>query len=254
MSRNMVRRFFLLAVILGCGVSHLPATHLKALPQPGWPFTGSGCKTSKIFSRRLPAVCENNYHEYQPSAIKIALPEVQQPDEYSCGVAALMAILAYYGAGPEEYDDLKREIGTTQKSGTDYHRILRFARDQGLRADAIHHMTLGQLEACLLEGKPVVCAIQAYAENTPARQRADVYQKDDNGHYLVAIGYDDDNIYFMDPSLTGRRGFLPKGEFQARWHDNEGTTDRPKLISHLGLVIWKPGGTSIYARFARKVD
>jgi predicted double-glycine peptidase len=250
----MVRRFFLLAILLGWGVSHLPATHLKALPQPGSPSAGSGCKISKIFSRRLHVACKNNYQEYQPSAIKIALPEVQQPDEYSCGVASLMAILAYYGTGPEDYADLKKEIGTTQKSGTDYHRMLRFAKEQGLRADVMHHMTLGQLEACLLEGKPVVCAIQAYAENTPARQRADVYHRDDNGHYLVAIGYDDDNIYFMDPSLTGRRGFLPKAEFQARWHDNEGTPDRPKLISHLGLVIWKPGGTSIYARFARRVD
>ena len=254
MRRNLVRGWLLVALVLNCGVDHLAANRLRALPQPGWQSSGCGCKISKIFSRRLHVACKNNYQEYQPSAIKIALPEVQQPDEYSCGVASLMAILAYYGTGPEDYEDLKKEIGTTQKSGTDYHRMLRFATEQGLRADVIHDMTLGQLEACLLEGKPVVCAIQAYAENTPARQRADVYHRDDNGHYLVAIGYDDDNIYFMDPSLTGRRGFLPKAEFQARWHDNEGTPDRPKLISHLGLVIWKPGGTSIYARFARRVD
>jgi predicted double-glycine peptidase len=254
MRRNTVRAFFWIVVVLGCGIDHLAANHLRALTEPGSAWIDSGCKISKIFSRRLHVVCKNNYQEYQPSAIKIALPEVQQPDEYSCGVASLMAILAYYGTGPEDYDDLKKQIGTTQKSGTDYHRMLRFAKEQGLRADVMHHMTLGQLEACLLEGKPVVCAIQAYAENTPARQRADVYKREDNGHYLVAIGYDDDNIYFMDPSLTGRRGFLPKAEFQARWHDNEGTADQPKLISHLGLVIWKPGRTSIYARFARRVD
>lgn len=115
-------------------------------------------------------------------------------------------------------------------------------------------MTLAQLEKCLDECKPVICSIQAYADSTPAMQRAEVYKKDDNGHYLVAIGYDDGNIYFMDPSLTGRRGFLPKAEFVARWHDNEGSVEQPKLITHLGLVIWKAEGAAAYPRFARRID
>jgi predicted double-glycine peptidase len=115
-------------------------------------------------------------------------------------------------------------------------------------------MTIDQLERRLDEGKPVICSIQAYAEKAPAEKRTKIYKKDDNGHYLVAIGYDDDNIYFMDPSLTGRRGFLPKPEFEARWHDDEGTPEHPKPISHLGLVIWRPAGTSTYARFARRID
>ena len=58
----------------------------------------------------------------------------------------------------------------------------------------------------------------------------------------------------MDPALTGRRGFLSKTEFESRWHDNEGTTEQPKLISHLGLVIWKPTGAPAYIRFARRID
>jgi predicted double-glycine peptidase len=200
------------------------------------------------------APCLANYHEFKPSAIKVPLPDVQQPDEYSCGAASLMAILAYFGAGPEDYDLLKKNLGVTQKNGTDYHRIIRFAGEQGLQADAKPNMTLPQLEKYLDEGKPVICSIQAYAEKTPADKRAEIYKKDDNGHYLVAIGYDSDNVYFMDPSLTGRRGFLPKAEFEARWHDNEGTTEQAKLIVHLGLVIWKPAASPAYPRFARRVD
>jgi predicted double-glycine peptidase len=203
---------------------------------------------------RSPAPCLANYHEFKPSAIKVPLPDIQQPDEYSCGAASLMAILAYYGAGPEDYDVLKKKLGTTKKDGTDYQRIVRFAAEQGLQADAKPKMTLAQLEECLDEAKPVICSIQAYAENTPAEKRAEIYKMDDNGHYLVAIGYDADNIYFMDPSLTGRRGFLPKAEFEARWHDNEGTDEHPKIIVHLGLVIWKPAATPAYPRFARRID
>ena len=198
--------------------------------------------------------CLANYCEFKPSAIKVALPDVQQPDEFSCGAGSLMSVLAYYGTGPEDYDVLKKKLGTTQKNGTDYHHMIRFAGEHGLQAEAKAEMTLAQLEKCLDECKPVLCSIQAYAENIPAEKRAEVYKKDDNGHYLVAIGYDDDNVYFMDPSLTGRRGFLPKPEFEARWHDNEGTTEQPKLISHLGLIIWKPAGTAAYPRFARRID
>jgi predicted double-glycine peptidase len=260
MRRIVVHGFVCVAVLLGCGIDH-SAAQLRALTQPGSPIVDSGdyarpirCRISILVGPRQHAVCANNYHEYQSSAIKIALPEVQQPDEYSCGVASLMAILAYYGTGPENYDDLKKLIGATEKSGTDYHRIARFARGQGLEADTVSAMSLPQLETCLSEGKPVICAIQAYAENIPSIQRAEVYRKNDNGHYLVAVGFDDNNIYFMDPSLTGRRGFLPKAEFVARWHDNEGTSEQPKPICHLGLVIYKQAGASIYARFARRVD
>ena len=203
---------------------------------------------------RPPALCLANYHEFKPSAIKIPLPDVQQPDEYSCGAASLMTILAYYGVGTEDYDVLKKTLGTSKKDGTDYQRIVRYAGEQGLLADAKPNMTRVQLEKFLDEGKPVICSIQAYAENTPAEKRAEIYKKDDNGHYLVAIGYDADNIYFMDPSLTGRRGFLPKQEFEARWHDNEGTDERPKPIRHLGLVIWKPAASPAYPRFARRID
>jgi predicted double-glycine peptidase len=200
------------------------------------------------------AFCRDTYHEFNPSAIKVGLPDVQQPDEFSCGAAALMSILAYYGTGPEDYDVLKKELGTTEKSGTDYRRMIRFASGLCLRANAKENMTVAQLERYLDDGKPVLCSIQAYAENVPLNKRVEVYKKDNNGHYLVAIGYDTENIYFMDPSLTGRRGFLPKAEFDERWHDNEGTEENPKIISHLGLVIWKPATQSVYARFARRVD
>jgi predicted double-glycine peptidase len=240
MSRNFLSALVLISVLaLGQDPSSIPAP--------------SGSK-EQVLVEKNSAVCLANYHEFKPSAIKIALPDVQQPDEFSCGAASLMSILAYYGAGPEDYDVLKKKLGTTQKNGTDYHHMICFAGEQGLRADAKAEMTLGQLEKCLDECKPVICSIQAYAEKVPEEKRAEVYKKDDNGHYLVVIGYDADNIYFMDPSLTGRRGFLPKLEFEARWHDNEGTTEQPKLISHLGLVIWKPVGAAAYPRFARRID
>ena len=37
--------------------------------------------------------------------------------------------------------------------------------------------------------------------------------KDDwvDGNYIVAIGYDENNIYFEDPSILGGVGYIPIG-------------------------------------------
>jgi uncharacterized protein YvpB len=56
-----------------------------------------------------------------------------------------------------------------------------------------------------------------------------------DGHFIVAIGYDDQNFYFEDPSLAGRRGFIPIAEFDQRWHEDD---SGHKL--RLGLVISSP--------------
>ena len=203
-----------------------------------------------------PASCpEEHYTAIPKGAIKVALPDIQQPDDLSCGVAALMSILAYYGAGPEDYDVLRKKLGTT-KNGTDYKRMVGFAQRQGLHAEARPEMKWDDLQRELDAGTPVICSIQAYdGEKHTAAERRKLYKdENENGHYVVAIGYDEKNIYFMDPSLTGRRGYLPRDEFEERWHDNEGTEAKPDVIHHLGLVIWKDEGGGANARCARKID
>jgi hypothetical protein len=57
---------------------------------------------------QAPDPCPPAYHSILPDAIKVALPSVHQPDDYSCGAAALMSILAYYDLQPEDYGVLRR--------------------------------------------------------------------------------------------------------------------------------------------------
>jgi uncharacterized protein len=198
--------------------------------------------------------CRAEYCEIPTAAIKVPLPDVQQPDDYSCGVASLMAILAYYGMPPDDLGVLKKKLCTTKKNGTDYRHIVKYAKDHGLEAEARPNLSLAELLGLLAAHKPVICSIQAYDEDHPAGERPKIYKdKDENGHYVVAIGYDEQNIFFMDPSLTGRRGYLPKSEFVDRWHDEEGTTDKPNPIQQLGLVIWKEG-TVPKTQYARRID
>jgi len=90
-------------------------------------------------------------------------------------------------------------------------------------------MTIDELKDYLDEEKPVICNIQAWGEPK-------YYKTADSGHYVVAIGYDDEKIYFEDPSIDEHRGYLSYKDFDKRWHDKE--TDNVHT-DHLGIVIWK---------------
>lgn len=91
-------------------------------------------------------------------------------------------------------------------------------------------MTIADLKKTIDAGKPVICLIQAWAD------KAVDYSNDwEDGHYVVAIGHDSDNIYFMDPSTLSNYTFIPTKEFVNRWHDTDG---KEKLV-HFGLIIEK---------------
>lgn len=190
----------------------------------------------------------NGYVTLRANAIKVPLPSVRQPDGYTCGVACLMSILGHYGAGPDEYEVLRDELGVTEE-GADYRRMAEYARKLGFRVNIEANMSLPQLLQELDHARPVICSIQAYDEGANPAERTKVYKGTDvNGHYVVAIGYDSRNVYFMDPSLVGRRAYLSHAEFEERWHDNEGTAEKPQLIHHLGMAIWKEGEQTMRAR------
>ena len=59
----------------------------------------------------------------------------------------------------------------------------------------------------------------------------------EDGHYVVAIGYDNKNIYLMDPSTLGNYTFIPIPEFLDRWHDQDPYTS--EFLIHFGMVIDK---------------
>jgi sialate O-acetylesterase len=186
-------------------------------------------------------------HGIPVGALKVHVPGVQQHDNYSCGAAALMAVCSSFGVGPEELEDYKKKLGTNEENGTNVYEMLNMARELGLTAEIRHNMKLDEMRKCLDEGAPVVCSIQAYGD-------PDSYYRDDNGHYVVAVGYDEGNFYFEDPVLPGRDGFLPAKEFDRRWHDDEGTTEKPDPHAHLGLIVRRKQGEPLVPSRARKID
>lgn len=161
------------------------------------------------------------------------VPVVNQTHGYDCGAAALRAVAHYWGVGPEDEGDFIRICDTSKHLGTDPTDIKRVARELGLQCHDQKHMTLGTLKHFIDQGKPVICAMQAWGEQED-------YDELQSGHYVVAIGYDDERVFFEDPSIKGRRarGHLPFQEFSERWVDID---RKDRVLRHYGIVVWRDG-------------
>jgi hypothetical protein len=145
------------------------------------------------------------------------IPDVRQSTGYSCGAAALQAVLARYGTSERE-DRLVARLRSTPERGTRPDDIVRVAREFGLDAEVREGLGLEDLEAALARGTSVIVDLQAWRE----RQDVPWTETWDDGHYMVLLGMDERNLYFEDPSLLGSRGYIPRREFPDRWHDYEG--------------------------------
>jgi uncharacterized protein YvpB len=117
-------------------------------------------------------------------------------------------------------------------SGTDPKHLIRAATKYGMEYQEFNPMTIEQVVSCLDRRRPVMIMLQAWGYRRSYRHR----WKD--GHWIIAIGYDDDRLYFEDPSIYRGRGFLTRAELGPRWHDVVGKKER--RVDHYGIAIWKP--------------
>ena len=120
--------------------------------------------------------------------------------------------------------------------------------EAGVPVDGLTSLELQQI---LDQGRPVIVLIQAWGNKT-----LDQYATDkDDGHYVVAVGYDAANFYFMDPSTAGNYTFIPRDEFLRRWHDVDSRlvdgheVDEP--VTHFGLVAYKAAPQFIFSGISK---
>ncbi len=130
-------------------------------------------------------------------------------------------------------------------AGTNYKRMVVFVRSLGFRVDVRINMLLEDLKKLIDNRKPIIVLIQAWPDSLA--QWSETWNE---GHYAVAIGYDEKHIYFMDPSTLGHYSFIPIPEFLDRWHDMDG---QEKLI-HFGIVITQEGSTIYNPDIIKRLD
>lgn len=178
----------------------------------------------------------------------LRLPLVRQSTNYTCGVACVQSILRYAGYDFDIREDKLAEIlKANPQDGTNYHNIVEYMNSvrycaeekdsnivsdgvQVFKAEARENISIEQLTAFIEDGKPVICALQAWGNPGKTGNYSDVW---DEGHYVIAVGYDNNNIFFMDPSTMGAYAYIPKSEFMARWHDE----DCAARLNHFGIIV-----------------
>ena len=169
----------------------------------------------------------------------IRVPLTRQSSDYTCGVAALQSIL-YFHDVQDDYsqDTLVKELKADPVNGTSYKAMADFTRSKGYFVDVRTEMALDDIRSFIDNGVPVIVLIQAWAESP-----VDYSQDWEDGHYAVAIGYDRDTVYFMDPSALGNYTYLLNQEFLDRWHDE----DKGVKLNHFGLIIQRENRKNHYA-------
>ena len=153
-------------------------------------------------------------------------PELRQIYNYDCGACAVCCVLAYYGL------DIREEwimaLAKTTSDGTDMTGIASVFSYLGFVTEIKTQMTIDNLCRAIDMNAPTIICLQAYrSELTPYNVNWD------DGHYVVAIGYDKSRIYFEDPS-SYKRTWLSHQELMDRWHD----VDHDKQIYQWGCTVY----------------
>jgi hypothetical protein len=125
-----------------------------------------------------------------------------------------LSVLFYWRVYDGNESSLYEALEVTPKDGCEPDKIAALAIVNGLQAVVLDHQTIGDLEAALGRGDTVILALQAWVDRPVDWKETWV-----DGHYVVLAGMDYDKLYFMDPSIPGQYGYLPKAEFLERWHD-----------------------------------
>ncbi len=172
-----------------------------------------------------PAERSGDLASLPPNLVRV--PLVQQSQGFSCGAAATMMLLRYWCfdayAGVDE-SELYEALETTSARGTEPEPMVGApARRNGLDAAYRNgNVTIADLEHAVDVREPPIVDLQAWSDhNAPWLETWDA------GHYVLLIGYDEQRLYFADPSRATPLGyaFLLRTELEARWHDLAGPHD-----------------------------
>jgi ABC-type bacteriocin/lantibiotic exporter with double-glycine peptidase domain len=174
------------------------------------------------------------------SAVILDYPELRQYGSYDCGALALQSVLIYYGMDINETTVIQ-QLGTTEENGTPVPNMIAGAKFYGLEVEARNGMTIRDLRNAINQEHPTIITLQAWADYDKRHSHGWTYKdRWDEGHYVVAIGYDDSKIYFQDPS-DPRRTWLSNDVLDERWHDEDEPGSRK--YEHWGMTCM---GAPIY--------
>ena len=172
-------------------------------------------------------------HEVAAPKKIISIPLFHKDDNYACSTACMAAILQYFSDGVEMKErQLADLIQATQGNEMTVEEMVSYINqvsfeEDGKRAlmyaNLSRYMTVCDLISDIDNGIPVICPIQAWYTDSDGNYDAAYEYKDvqEFGHFVVAVGYDNEKIYFMDPAQAEAYSYIPIKELDKRWHEKE---------------------------------
>lgn len=161
--------------------------------------------------------------------------ELRQTYNFDCGVTALQQVLIYYGIEKRE-DELIKMLDTKKTSieehGTKMTKMVEVAKYYGLDAEILKNININKIKELIDKKIPPIILMQAWRDYSADNLNWEKDYKD--GHYVVAIGYNDTCLFFEDPSSVVRT-YLTFEEFEKRWHDVD--DNNKTKISHAAVII-----------------
>lgn len=167
--------------------------------------------------------------------VKLDFPELRQVFNYDCGVTCLQQVLIYYGIDKRE-DELIALLSTEKTNiiehGTKLSKMKEVAKYYGLECDILKNTTIKKICNLIDNQIPSILLLQAWRDFSV--DNLDWTKDYSDGHYVVAIGYNDTCLFFEDPSSVTRT-YLTFTELEKRWHDVD--DDNKTKISNVAVVI-----------------
>lgn len=128
-------------------------------------------------------------------------------DEFMCGPSALTSILNYYSSG-YDIDVVTREVFVEKLQGTLMMDMLIYAKLKGFTAKA-YLSSMIDLKIKLRQKKPLILFLNLGSKKKP------------KGHYIVAIGYDDETRTVIAHSGITRAEIMPYSALKRAWEKTD---------------------------------
>lgn len=158
---------------------------------------------------------------------------VVQRNSYECGVACVGTILKTIGL-KYNHDEVKSQLETNRKWGTDQKMIKRYLRNNGIKYISKEGSTIAELERQVKKGRLCLVAYQAWGAKK-------YYESMQSGHYSVVCGYEDEYLWLADPfvkknNIRYQKGLrkIKKSSFLERWKDVD---SRDRVYSRWYLAV-----------------
>jgi hypothetical protein len=104
----------------------------------------------------------------------------------------------------------------TTCEGTGGEGMIKGAMHYGLQVTTRSGLNCDDLRGYLLEGYTCILSIQSWGNYDESTDMSKVW---DDGHYVVLVGFEGQDVYLMDPAVAGAYRKMTIRELLDCWHD-----------------------------------